>query len=97
LDGVAPGGDRQPGQKTRETTQVSSAVSAIAERDVFHCFGFNTRLLDGVADGVRRHGHRRGHVETTAAGLCHTGPGVGNENCFAHDLSSPGLNGVRAA
>ncbi len=85
LDGVAAGGDGQPGEQRGQPAEVGRAVCTVAEGDVFDGVGVDAGLLDSARDRVRRHRHGGRDVEATTARLGETGTGIGDEDCFTHE------------
>src|SRR5262245_62263489 len=59
-------------------------MGAIAEIAVLDIVLGNAGAVDGVLDGMRGQRHRRGDVESAAAGLGQTRAGIGNDYGFTH-------------
>ncbi len=80
---------RQASEQCRLAADIRRAMRAIAEIAVLDVVLLDAGALDGVLDGVGRHGHRRGDIEPAAAGLRQPGTCIGNDNSFTHFLDLP--------
>ena len=74
----------RPASSARLAADVRRAMRAIAEIAVLDIVLVDAGALDGVLDGVGRQRHRRGDVESAAAGLRQPGAGIGNDDGFTH-------------
>src|SRR6185437_15569422 len=63
---------------------VARAVGAIAEIAILDILLVDAGALHGMLDGMRRHAHGRGDVESAAAGFREPGARIGNDDGFTH-------------
>src|ERR1700737_1764155 len=88
----AGGRFRHPGEQRGLAADIGGAVRAIAEIAILDVVLLYTGALDGVLDGMGRHGHRWGDIEPAAAGFRQPGTGIRNNDGFTHFFDLP-LNG----
>ena len=90
--GGAEAVDRRPGrclgqasEKRGIASDIGRSVRDIAHQAIIDKTAFHARFCDRMFDRMRRHRHRRGDVEATAARLGEPGAGIRNNDSFAHD------------
>src|SRR6185437_13125208 len=84
VDGDAGRRLRHAGEQRRLAADVAGAMGAIAEITILDIILVDAGALHRMLDGVRRHGHRRGDVESAAGGFCEPGARIGNDDGFTH-------------
>src|SRR5581483_7366988 len=84
VDGDARRGLRHAGEQRRLAADIARTVGAIAEITILDILLVDAGTLDRVLDGMRRHAHGRGDIESAATGFRQPGARIGNDYGFTH-------------
>src|SRR6185437_6703516 len=75
---------RHAGEQRRLATDIAGPVGAIAEIAILDIILVDAGAFHRVLDGMRRHAHGRGDVESAAAGFREPCARIGYDNGFTH-------------